>query len=281
MKQSTNVEKLILTGLMTALVTVTTIVIPIPVPFTNGYVHPGDGMIFMSVLLLGRRRAAFAAGVGSALADVILGYLIWAPFTLVIKSIMAFVAGLIIEKCAERPRNLVISCVSVPVLWALFYVALLGFARYLVNLTYNAGTELLATEGAGGAAGAVSMTEMLGPTMQYNAHMWSVPMLASALLPVLLILIAAVLRRKEHISVPPGHIVGMTGGGIFMVFGYYIADGLITGNFMTAAFGIPANIAQFAVGFIIASLLSAALQNTSAKRYFTYGAKKAEPDKAL
>jgi uncharacterized membrane protein len=169
----------------------------------------------------------------------------------------------------------------VPVLWGLFYVGLLGFARYLVGLTYNTGTELLATEGAGGAAGAVSMTEMLSSTMQYNAHVWSVPMLASALLPVLLILIAVVLRRKEHISVPPGHIVGMTGGGLFMVLGYYTADGLITGNFMTAALGIPANIAQFAVGFIIASLLSAALQNTSAKRYFTYAAKKAEASKSL
>ncbi|MDR1245723.1 MAG: ECF transporter S component [Clostridiales Family XIII bacterium] len=248
-----NLEKLILTGLMTALITVTTIVIPIPIPFTNGYVHPGDSMVFMAVLLLGRRSGALAAGFGSAFADVVLGFFIWAPFTFVIKSVMAFIVGLVIEKCAEKHRNIVIACISAPVLWLLFNAAAIRITNDLAR--NNAANSITAIE---------------------TNSMWG-----ALLLPVLLILVAVVLRKKEHIFIPPAHIIGMTGGGIFMVFGYYIAEGLIYGNFMAAVLGIPANIAQFTVGFLIAALLSGALQNTSAKRYFTYGAKKADAGKVL
>jgi uncharacterized membrane protein len=254
MNKNLNVEKLILTGLMTALITVTTIVIPIPIPFTNGYVHPGDSMVFMAVLLLGRKHGALAAGFGSAFADVVLGFFIWAPFTFVIKSVMAFIVGLVIERCSEKPRNLVISCASVAALWLLFDAAVI---RITGASEFGAATD--------SAVGAIEANSM-----------WGV-----LILPVLLILIAVVLRRKEHIFIPPAHIVGMTCGGIFMVFGYYIAEGLIYGNFMAAVLGIPANIAQFTLGFLIAALLSAALRNTSAKRYFTYGAKKPDAGKAL
>jgi uncharacterized membrane protein len=247
-----NLEQLILTGLLTALITAVTIVIAIPIPFTNGYVHPGDSMIFMAALILGRRRGAFAAGLGSALADVILGYFIWAPFTFVIKGVMAFLTGFIIEKCAEKPRNLVFSCAFVAGLWFAFNAAAVGVTLY-----------------AAGAGGSITNAIEL-------RTMW-----AALLVPAALILIAAVLRRKENIAVPPAHIVGMTGGGLFMVFGYYVAGGLIYGNFTAALLGMPANIAQFAGGFLIAALLSAALQNTSAKRYFVYNSKKAETGKTL
>jgi uncharacterized membrane protein len=274
MKQNLNVEKLIMTGLLTALITVTTIVIPIPIPFTNGYVHPGDSMIFMSVLLLGRKRGALAAGFGSAFADVVLGFFIWAPFTFVIKGLMAFIVGFIIEKCAEKHRNIVIACISVTTLWLLFDAAVIKITEDVTG--YNIMHSPAAIGSGGASASEVgSATDSAVGMIEANS-MWG-----ALLLPVLLILIAAVLRKREHIFIPPAHIIGMTGGGIFMVFGYYIAEGLIYGNFMMAVFSIPANIAQFSVGFLIAVLLSSALQNTSAKRYFTYGAKKADAGKAL
>ena len=48
-----NVQKLTLCGVMAALVFVMTYFPKIPVPVTGGYVHLGDGAIFLSVLLLG------------------------------------------------------------------------------------------------------------------------------------------------------------------------------------------------------------------------------------
>ena len=45
--------KLVLTGLMTALVAIFVMILPIPIPMTTGYVNFGDGVIFLSVMILG------------------------------------------------------------------------------------------------------------------------------------------------------------------------------------------------------------------------------------
>ncbi|MBO4992194.1 MAG: ECF transporter S component, partial [Firmicutes bacterium] len=85
---------LVLTGVLTALVTVCTMVLPIPIPMTTGYVNLGDGMIFLAVMLVGWKYGAFAGGVGAGLADILLGSAAWAPWTLVIKAGMAVIVGL-------------------------------------------------------------------------------------------------------------------------------------------------------------------------------------------
>ncbi len=79
--------KIIYTGLMTALVLIATLFFKIPVPFTNGYVHLGDSMIFVAAIILGWKGGAFAAGVGSAFADILGGYTHWALPTLIIKAL--------------------------------------------------------------------------------------------------------------------------------------------------------------------------------------------------
>jgi len=91
-------NKIVLTGLMMAMVTIATMVITIPTPFTSGYVHLGDAIIFLSVLILGWKYGAVAAGVGSAMADIFTGYAVWAPWTLLIKAGMALIMGLFIAK---------------------------------------------------------------------------------------------------------------------------------------------------------------------------------------
>lgn len=71
-----NVQKLTLCGVMAALVFVMTYFPKIPVPVTGGYVHLGDGAIFLSVLLLGPLGIP-AAAVGSMLSDLIGGYMVY------------------------------------------------------------------------------------------------------------------------------------------------------------------------------------------------------------
>lgn len=85
--------KIVYTALLTALVCVSTAVITVPTP-TNGYVHLGDSILLLAAFLLGPIYGTVAAGVGSALADLLLGYLLYAPGTLVIKAVMALVAAL-------------------------------------------------------------------------------------------------------------------------------------------------------------------------------------------
>ena len=90
-------QRLVTTALMMSLVMLGTIVFRIPVPMTQGYVNLGDAMVFIAVMLLGKKYGTAAAGLGSALADVLGGYAMWAPWTLVIKAGMAFVTAVIIE----------------------------------------------------------------------------------------------------------------------------------------------------------------------------------------
>lgn len=171
--------KIILTGLMMAMIVVATMMLVIPIPFGSGYIHLGDAMIFLSVLILGWRYGAVAAGAGSALADLFLGYSVWAPWTLVIKGVMVIVMGIFIVKAIKKPGR-----------------SILGFPAY--------------------------------------------------------------------------QLIGMILAGLFMAAGYYVAEGVIYGNFIAAALGIPWNIVQFSVGAVIASILSAALYKTPAKQLFTY-----------
>lgn len=79
-------NKLVLTALMVCLVLLATYIIKIPSPFTQGYVHLGDTMIFLSVLLLGKKGGAAAAGLGSALADLLGGYAAYASMDVSDKS---------------------------------------------------------------------------------------------------------------------------------------------------------------------------------------------------
>jgi len=102
----TKLNELLLTSLFIALVTMATMVFKIPTFATSGYINLGDSMIFVGALLLGSRLGLLAGGFGSALADVLLGYAHWAPFTLVIKGLEGLLVGYFAHKgfLSERPN---------------------------------------------------------------------------------------------------------------------------------------------------------------------------------
>ena len=90
-------QRLVFTGLLTALVCVATMVIKLPTP-TNGYVNLGDAFVLLSGWVLGPMYGFFAAGVGSALADLLSGYGSYVAGTLVIKGCMAAAAALLLKR---------------------------------------------------------------------------------------------------------------------------------------------------------------------------------------
>ncbi len=85
-------KKLIITALLMALTVVATMFIRIPLPL--GYANMGDAFVFLSVFILGPFLGTIAAGVGSAIADLV-GFISYAPGTFVIKSTMAIIAYLV------------------------------------------------------------------------------------------------------------------------------------------------------------------------------------------
>jgi len=86
-----SVKKMTMAGVMAALVFAMTYVPKVPVPMTGGYVHLGDGAIFLSVLLLGPLGIP-AAAIGSGLADILGGYMVYALPTMAIKALVALIA---------------------------------------------------------------------------------------------------------------------------------------------------------------------------------------------
>lgn len=96
------------TSLMIAIITLVTMTVRIPT--YTGYTHLGDSMIFLAVVLLGKKKSVIASAAGMCLADILSGYLVWSPFTLVIKGSMALVAALIVYRGANKgdsvPNNI-------------------------------------------------------------------------------------------------------------------------------------------------------------------------------
>lgn len=156
-------SKLVLTALMMCIIMIATMFIKLPIPFTQGYVHLGDAMIFLSVILLGKKHGAVAAGLGSALGDILGGFAFWAPWTLFIKFAMAFIFGMFMEQKEEGK---------------------------------------------------------IGSAAEF---------------------------------------AGMIISCAVMVLGYYVAEGLMYGNWIAPLVGILWNIGQFAVGMVVAKVIAAAL----------------------
>ncbi len=103
-KKNVNVRSICFTGLMAALVFVFTYTFKITFP--SGYTHLGDCMIFLSLVILGRKRASLAAGVGACLADLIGGYSQWILPSFIIKYVMVLICGLIMEYVIKNSKFL-------------------------------------------------------------------------------------------------------------------------------------------------------------------------------
>lgn len=177
MQTKSNTYKIVLTALMMCLIMIAILFVRIPIPFTQGYVHLGDAMIFLSVLLLGWKYGALASALGGMLGDLVGGFAMWAPWTFALKGIMALI---------------------------------LGFAVTAISKNEN-------------------------------------------------------ITRAKYLA---GEIAGMIAAGIVMVIGYYLAEGIMYGNWVAPVMGIPWNIGQFAVGMVIAVVLAEALCKTPARTYF-------------
>lgn len=100
-----NLKKLVTAALFAALACVATMSIRIPTPGTGGYIHPGDAIVILSGVVLGPVWGLMAAGIGSAMADLLGGYFIYVPITFVIKGFIAFAAGKLYRKYGSSQKK--------------------------------------------------------------------------------------------------------------------------------------------------------------------------------
>ena len=137
-------REIVLAALMAALACVATMVIKIPSPL-NGYINLGDCIVLVAGWILSPAWGFLAAGIGSALADVLSGYLIYAPATFLVKGLMALVAyfgfKLLYQKCGTLASRIISGIVAEILMIAGYFVFegfLYGFSAVIVNIPANA-----------------------------------------------------------------------------------------------------------------------------------------------
>ena len=99
------VQFLTITALFIALTYVFTAFVNVRLPITanGGLIHLGNVPLFICAILFGKKSGALAGGIGMGLFDLLSGWTLWAPFTLVIVGCMGFVVGAVTEKKKSFP----------------------------------------------------------------------------------------------------------------------------------------------------------------------------------
>ena len=137
-------QKIVISALLASLVCVATMLIKIPSPL-KGYLNLGDCVVLLCGFILSPLYGFLAAGIGSALADVFSGYVLYAPATFAIKGAMALIVYFgykLLSKKLPKHVSQLISCIVAEVVMVLGYFVfegfLYGFGPSLVNIPANA-----------------------------------------------------------------------------------------------------------------------------------------------
>lgn len=125
-------KRLVYGALFAALTCVATMIIHIPTPGTNGYIHPGDAIVVLSGIILGPVYGGLAAGIGSSLSDFFTGYYIYVPITFVVKFIIAFVVAIVYRKATKAGLSLIPSCIICGIFSTVIVTAGYCFFEYFI-----------------------------------------------------------------------------------------------------------------------------------------------------
>ena len=153
--QKINVKQLVTAAVFAALVCIATMLIPIKLP-GGGFANLGDCFVIASGCLLGTPLGVLAAAIGSALADILFGYFIYAPATFIIKGLMAFTAYIIYKK-QKTVLSVVLAALCSEIIMVVLYFVyecfILGFGAASADIIGNCGQGIV-----GIIAGVIIMT---------------------------------------------------------------------------------------------------------------------------
>ncbi|MCZ2258543.1 ECF transporter S component [Sporosarcina sp. G11-34] len=119
---------LIITSMLIALVFVATLLLNIKLPITanGGLVHLGTAMLYIVAILFGPKKGAIAGAVGMGLFDLISGWTLWAPFTILTRGLQGYIVGKIAWSMGRKGNsvgiNIFATIVSIPFMIAGYYI---------------------------------------------------------------------------------------------------------------------------------------------------------------
>jgi uncharacterized repeat protein (TIGR04002 family) len=121
MNRNARVYNIVIAGLFTGLIFIMTAYFP-RIPTARGYIHVGDAAIYLAASILPQPAAALSAALGGFLADAMTSYMIWAPYTFVIKACLtlAFTSR---GKTIIGARNICAAIAAFPITIGGYYLA--------------------------------------------------------------------------------------------------------------------------------------------------------------
>lgn len=151
MRSKNATVNLALTGLMAALVFVATMFFKVEIVAAGEKTMVGFANVFciLSGLLLGPLYGGLAAGIGSALFDLLGGWATSAPVTLVTKFAMAFLCGLIVwggNKTGRKLSRVIVGAVSGSLFYCVLYLGYSYLREILVGDAAQTAQLILATK---------------------------------------------------------------------------------------------------------------------------------------
>lgn len=235
-----NSKELAATAIFTALVAMATIAFSVYVPATYGFFNIGETMVYTSAIVMGPIVGGFAGGVGSALADIFLGYGSYAPGTLVIKGVEGFIVGYL-------ARNLFLNyskkkSVSLSIIISIISFLLISY----IGMIYFSGTVEI--------------------TILNNILITTIP--EGFWVALGIVTAGLIILGSHYLANRIGWLVFSTLiGGIVMIFGYFIYGAYVLNLGINAALvEVPINMGQVLIGTIVAIPLSRSILNILEKR---------------
>lgn len=136
-------QKIVTAAIFASFVCVATMIIKIPSPL-KGYLNLGDGVILLAAWIFPASYGFTVAGIGSALADLFSGYLVYSPATFVIKGSMSLLAyftfKLLQKKIPDFTARIISGILAEIVMVAGYFVfegIMYGFKPSVVNIPGN------------------------------------------------------------------------------------------------------------------------------------------------
>ena len=123
---------IVTTALLTALVLVCTLILKVPVG-PDCYIHLGDAVILLAVILLPRGYACFAGAVGATLADLMGGFAFWAPWTFAVKLLFILVFGFFLDRSRKNASEKTLLGVPVIELIGLVVSGIVAVVGYFLS----------------------------------------------------------------------------------------------------------------------------------------------------
>ncbi|AMM93061.1 ECF transporter S component [Peribacillus simplex] len=127
-RSSQKTMDLIITAMLIALVFLSTFFLNIKLPIASngGLVHLGTAMLFIASILFGPKKAALAGAIGMGLFDIVGGWTLWAPITIVARGLQGYIVGKIAWSKGRNGTsiafNVIATIVSIPFMIAVYYI---------------------------------------------------------------------------------------------------------------------------------------------------------------